>query len=265
MKRFLASSILCATVGLVAAGCGGSDSSSDAGAPANDQPRQAAGARGPGGSGKVTDVSGSTAQVQGNGAQVAVSWTDSTTFSTQVGTDVSAVTVGSCVLVTSDQSGDSSSNTKVAAASVMVTKKTDGSCLAGGPGGGRPTDLPTDMPTDMPTDLPSGTPPGGRGGGFAVGEVTAVSGSGFTVASMRPGADDDSTSDVTVTTSSTTKYTTTKSGSATDVKVGTCLTSRGEADDTGAITATTIALSQPVDGECGGFGGFGGGPREGQS
>ncbi|WP_332644633.1 hypothetical protein [Aeromicrobium sp.] len=257
MKHALATSILCVTVGLIAAGCGGSDP-----APAatdNEQPTQAAGGRTPGGSGKVIEVSGSTAQVQGNGSQVAVSWTDSTTFTAQVSADASAVTVGSCVMVTSEQSGDSTSTTEVAAASVSVTKKTDGACLPGGPGGGRPTDLPSDMPTDMPTDMP-----GGPRGGFAVGEVTAVSGSGFTVESMGLGSENESTTEVTVTTSDATTYSTTKTGAASDVKVGVCMTSRGEADDTGAITATTIALSQPVDDECGGFGGFGG-PRAGQS
>jgi hypothetical protein len=180
------------------------------------------------------------------------------------------VTVGSCVMVTSDQkSADAASATKVTAASVRVTKATDGKCEVGGPGGGgqpggtRPSDMPTDMPTDMPSDMPSGAPRGQRGG-FAVGEVTAVSGSGFTVASSLPGTDGSSTTKVAVTTSDVTTYTTTTTGSASDIKVGVCLTSRGKADDTGAITATTIAISQPVDSECG-FGGFGGGRGEGQS
>ena len=39
---------------------------------------------GPGGSGKVAAVSGSTAQVQGQGGQVAVTWTAKTTFTQQV-------------------------------------------------------------------------------------------------------------------------------------------------------------------------------------
>ena len=39
---------------------------------------------GPGGSGKVAAVAGSTAQVQGQGGQVAVTWTSKTTFTQQV-------------------------------------------------------------------------------------------------------------------------------------------------------------------------------------
>ena len=79
--------------------------------------------------------------------------------------------------------------------------------------------------------------------------MTAISDAGFTVASQRQGADDAATT-VTVTTSADTTYTTTASATATDVKVGVCVTSRGETDDTGALTATSIAVSDPVDGEC---------------
>ena len=68
---------------------------------------------------------------------------------------------------------------------------------------------------------------------------------------------------VTVTTSGDTAYTTTADASASDLKVGVCVTSRGEADDTGAITATTVAVSAAVDGEC--STGFGGGRPAAQS
>jgi hypothetical protein len=257
MKRFLATSILCVTVGLVAAGCGGSNPSS-ASSPAGGEQTQAAGTRGGApGSGKVTEVSGSTAQVQGNNAQVAVSWTGSTTFTTQVSAQASVVMVGSCVTVTSDQqSGDTASTTKITAASVRVTKATDGSCAAPGGAGQGGAERPANG--TRPSAAPSGAP-GGQRGGFAVGEVTGVSGSGFTVESTQPGSDTSPTTTVAVTTSDTTTYTTTKAGTAADVKAGVCVTSRGEADDTGAITATTIAVSPPVDGECGGFGGGGAG------
>lgn len=65
------------------------------------------------------------------------------------------------------------------------------------------------------------------------------------------------TVDVTVTVTGTTTYSTTAKGSASDVEVGQCLQATGEADDTGAIAATRIAVTAPVDGECGaGPGGF---------
>ncbi len=52
----------------------------------------------------------------------------------------------------------------------------------------------------------------------------------------------------------------TVSATADDVAEGTCLTARGEADDLGAVTAASVALSEPVDGSCTrGPDGFGGG------
>ncbi len=256
MKRIISTSVLCLAIGLVASGCGGSDG--DAAASGNQSQSQGqapGGGRAPGGSGEVTEVSGSTAQVKGQDAQVAVSWTDSTTFTQQVSASAADVAVGSCVMVTSSADGAESTDT-VAATTVQITEKTDGSCSVmggrGGAGGGRPTD----MPTDMPTDGAGGR--GGPGGGFAVGEVTAVSDTGFTVSSQMPGADGSTASPttVTVTTSGDTTYTTTADASAKDVTVGVCVTSRGEADDTGAITAENIAITQPVDGACAmGFGG----------
>ncbi|MCL8251616.1 hypothetical protein AERO_09505 [Aeromicrobium fastidiosum] len=259
MKRIISTSVLCLAVGLVASGCGGSDGDAAAsGSQAQAQGQAPGSGRGPGGSGEVAEVSGSTAQVTGQDAQVAVSWTDSTTFTQQVSASASDVTVGSCVMVTSAADGAGSTDA-VAASTVQITEKTDGSCsvmgAGGGPGGGG--ERPTDMPTDMPTDGAGGR--GGPGGGFAVGEVTAVSDTGFTVLSQLPGADGSTASPttVTVTTSGDTTYSTTADASAEDVTVGVCVTSRGEADDTGAITAESIAITQPVDGAC--VMGFGGG------
>lgn len=70
-----------------------------------------------------------------------------------------------------------------------------------------------------------------------------------------------STSTVTVT--SATTFTTTAVADASAIVVGQCASAVGPADDTGAIAATQIRLSQPVDGACtAGFGGF---PRGGQN
>ena len=90
---------------------------------------------------------------------------------------------------------------------------------------------------------------GGFGG--AIGEVTKVTSAGFTVASQQPGSDDTKATSVTVTTGADTTYTTTAKASSSDVKAGVCVTSMGDADDTGAISAKTIAVSQPVDDACG--------------
>jgi hypothetical protein len=127
-----------------------------------------------------------------------------------------------------------------------------------------------------------GFPGGGAGfGGIVTGKVTAVSGSTITVESTRFGAPNGSaaTSSGAATTGSastgekttetvnvtgSTTYTTEKKATASAVKTGLCATALGAADDTGAIAATSVTLSEPVNGECtSGARGFGGG-RNGQ-
>lgn len=218
------------------------------------------GGRMPGANGKVAAVDGSTAQVQGVDGQVAVSWSASTTFTREVGAALSDVKVGSCVLVapSGEPTASSEQATSVTATSVRITTKTNGSCAAGvrGPGGpGGPGGQAGSGPQL------EGTPPSGAAGGGqrpqmrtlggAVGEVTAVSATGFTVDSVLPGRDDKTA--VSVSVSASTKYSRTVSGAAADVKVGVCVAANGTTDDTGAVTATTIAVTQPVDGQCGGL------------
>ncbi|HET6165762.1 MAG TPA: DUF5666 domain-containing protein [Marmoricola sp.] len=208
----------------------------------------------PGANGKVAAVADSTAQVQGMDGQVAVTWNGTTSFTKEVTASLADVKVGDCVFVGSagQSSAGSTPAAEVTAASVRITRKTNGSCTAGmrGPGGSS-GDGPQVNGTP-PQGVPSGgTRPQLRGFGGAVGEVTAVSASGFTVSSVRPGSD--STTPVSVTVDGSTSYTSTAKGSAADVKVGACITATGSTDDTGAVTARSIAVSQPRDGQCGGL------------
>jgi hypothetical protein len=211
----------------------------------------------PGANGKVAAVADKTAQVQGTDGQVAVTWTAATTFTKEVSAALADVKVGTCVLVGSaDQpSAGSTPATKVTAASVRITPKTNGTCGIGlrGPGGGPGSSgsgpqLNGTPPEGAPSD---GQRPQVRGLGGAVGEVTAVSSSGFTVAAVTPG--NSNTTPVTVTVDADTTYTTTAKAAASDVEVGVCIAANGTTDDTGAVTAKTIAVSQPQDGQCGGF------------
>ena len=218
----------------------------------------AQGGFGPGASGQVEAVSGSTAQVQNTQQQVAVTWTASTKFTQEVSASRSAVTVGSCVTVTAPRTSDTSSATpttrptEITAATVRITAATNGSCTAGGGrfGGQRPSGAPSGFGTQ------GAQPGGGQGrGGFrafgAFGKVTAVSPSGFTVQSDFGGQ----STTTTVTTTGSTTYTTTAAATASAVKEGVCLQATGNADSTGAVTATRITLSQPVSGACtSGFG-----------
>ncbi len=185
----------------------------------------------PGASGKVAAISGRTAQVQNDmTGQVAVSWDGDTTFTREVDATLADVEVGSCVMVTSD---DDAGATDVTATSVRILA----TCEA-------PSGMPTDRPSGMPTDRPSDGAVRGFG---TAGEVTAVSSSGFTVS----GRDD---AEVGVTVTGDTTYTTTATGTSSAMAVGVCVSAQGDTDDTGALTASSINVSQPVHGDCtGGF------------
>ncbi|MCV2394915.1 PT domain-containing protein [Actinotalea sp. M2MS4P-6] len=273
-----------ATAAAVTAGDGSQDTSGGV------QDGSAAGsADGRGGvSGLIAAVTGTTMQVQSD-VQTAVTWSDDTTITQEVSTDLSAVTVGSCVVViesSADTSSDTSSGgvtsgdtagTAGPASSVVVSEPVDGECTgfagagAGGmPGGqmagaptdgatgmpsGMPTDMPSGGPTDLPsggsTDLPSGMPTGGsRGfGAMVAGTVTAVDDAGITV-------DQDGTTS-TVTIDDATTYTTTQTVDSSAISVGLCVSARGESDDRGGMTATSLSLSDAVDGACTSVGGRG--------
>jgi hypothetical protein len=91
--------------------------------------------------------------------------------------------------------------------------------------------------------------------------VVSVSGSTVVVAAREftSGSTSPTTANRTVTLDSSTTITSEKSATASAVKVGRCATAQGEADSSGTVTATHLAITDPVDGQCGGFGGFGGG------
>ncbi|MDR7252650.1 hypothetical protein J2X46_001626 [Nocardioides sp. BE266] len=279
MKKHLV--LVPAALALTLSGCSGSADSSTATdtTPASSTPSAGAtpgggapggdGAGGmgfPGANGEVAAVQGDVLQVQSAmSGQVAVTLTKKTEITAQVATDLDAVEVGTCVVVMGGADDDS------AATTVRISDPVDGECTggtggAGGfPGGGQggdqgnrpepPSGAPSDLPSDMPSDMPSGGPGGGRGNVVA-GEVTAVDGSGFTVAAVA--FDSGETTDTEVTVDADTTFTTTADASADDITVRRCVSARGEADDTGAVTAESVTVSDKVDGECS-VGGFGGG------
>ena len=127
-----------------------------------------------------------------------------------------------------------------------------------------------------PCPIGEGDRPEGLPGGFGsavIGEVTAVGADTVTVAALDIAAGTeggaDSTTEQTLAVDATTEVVTTVSATAADVAEGACLTARGDADDLGAVTAESVALSDPVDGSCisgfGGPGGFGGGRGPGST
>ena len=283
---------------LALAACGPTSAAGDSGAPAagsTPAPTGGGGAGGqrqPGVNGLVAAVSGSTMQVQTRTDQTAVSWNNATTFTKIDPAAPADVTVGSCVTVLepaatgSTTTSPSGPATEVTAGSVEVRPATNGQCTGGfggfGDAGGTP---PSGAPgagatpptgATPPANAPTGTGgPGGRGGAFgrgAFGLVTAVSGDTITVketlgargngtgtATATP-----TTITVTVTTTGSTTYTAQKAAATSDVVVGECASAFGQADDTGAVTATSISLRPATNGTCTtGFGGSGAGGRPG--
>lgn len=255
---------------LVLAGC--SAGASQAAAPATSaapQQQQGDGAQrsGPGGggtSGEIASVNGTVMQVRSTDAQTAVTWTDDTTFTASVAGALSDVTVGSCVVAvsTATTSTDTDATAPLAATGIQLTTASDdGTCaggFGGGPGGGQrpdgaPTDMPSmpagDRPSGAPTDMPSGAPGGGMRAfnGVAAGKVTAIDGSTLTVEVT---GQDDATTSRTVTVTDATTYTKSVAADATAVVVGQCASARGQADDSGKVTATSITVSAPTDGQC---------------
>jgi len=229
----------------------------------------------PGAFGKIAAKSGKTLQVQGSDSQVAVTYTAKTSITQQVTGSIKDVKVGTCVTVMPAEgssgsasaggsaagSGSASTSAPVTAGTIRIAAAVNGSCDSGRGfggqrgGGGRPSGAPSGMPSGMPSDFPSGgasgAPRGGRMFGTS-GKVTAVTADGFTVAARAPGSK--ATAKVSVEVGSTTTVTTTRSASASALKVGKCVSATGKSDDTGAVSASRISLSDPVDGECtGGF------------
>ncbi|QGN57974.1 hypothetical protein [Nostocoides sp. HKS02] len=221
----------------------------------------------PGASGLVAAVDGTTLQVQGGGTQTAVTWTASTRFTSQVPAKLSDVRVGSCVMVRSSNTGATPQPPTVQAVSVAISPSVAGTCDAGAARGGRAR--PSGSPSGQPTG--TGRPGGARGfGGFggAFGIVKSVSGTSFTVdatTARRSAATATATPPavrtVQVTTTSATTYTKTIAATAKAAAVGTCVVALGKADDTGAISATSVTVRPAVNGACAGVGGRGfGGP-----
>ncbi len=215
------------------------------------------GDRQPGVSGLIADITDQTMQVQGSDGQTAVTWTDATTFTQRVTGTAADVTVGVCVSGFGSQDG--------AVSQLSVSQPTDDQCQMGGggmgAGGSRPTGVPSGMPSGAPGDgqrpptdapsgapgaVPSGMPSGGPGGGSMVsGLVTGVDGTTVTV---KDADGEESTftleADATVSTS--------VAATAAAAVVGGCAAAQGATDETGALTATGITLSEATDGECGG-------------
>jgi hypothetical protein len=285
-RRGVAPFLLGAAAALTLSACGtsGTPTVSPSGSPAaNPSPAAAGGsspraaARGPAASGLIAAVSGSTLQVQNaQVGQVAVTWTAATKFTQQVTLGLGSIKAGDCV--TAAATAGSPTAASFTATTVTVSQAVNGRCF-GGFGGGVPSPGSSFRARPRPSGTRSFARPSGaaRAGTFATGSVVSVSGSTIVVASRSfgtgagasPGASAGTTTNKTVTLTSATKITTVRSATDAAATVGRCVTAQGKADSTGTVAATSIAVTDPVNGQCtsgfGGFGGFGAGGSGGQA
>jgi hypothetical protein len=235
------------------------------------------GGRPPFASGMLQSVSGSTLQIAGFNGTTSVVVTKSTKYTQTASATSSAVTNGSCVRV----SGTGSDSSGIQATTVAVSPSTSKGCTMGtsafggafrngqrpnfsGRGGNGGTNGGT-----RPT-FPSGSVPNGgtRPANFATafGQVKSVSGdqvavkatvlAGTPKAGKKPKT---KTENVAVTLTSSTTFTQMSNANQQALAVGSCVTALGTADSVGTVTASTVAISQPQNGECSRGGGFFGG------
>jgi hypothetical protein len=233
--------------------------------------------------GKIASLVGATLEVQGTTGQTTVTVTPTTTFTLIEDESVSAIAVGDCVRA----SGTGSTAKGIKATTVSVSPATSSTCTfgfvggtagfgagfgTGGAGGfrggfGGGTGTRPSIPTSRrPTDFAT-----------ASGPVTVVKGTTLTVKARIPKTVTSKkkttskkpqfvTKSVKVTLGSSATVTTTTSATSAQLATGICVTAIGPASTTGAVTATSVTISQPVNGACtagfgggGGFGRFGGG------
>lgn len=202
---------------------------------------------GPGASGEITAIDGTTLTVASTDpmsqetSDVTVETSDATTVTESVDATIDDVAVGETVRVVGE-----SSDGAVTASQVVV-----GADLAAGPGAGFGGTPPAGMTPPADGSLPEGVQPptGGAGPGAfgrgTTGTVTAVDGTTMTVE-----AEDGTTTTVTLTDDTT--YTVNKTISVDDLAVGDTVMVRGTATND-VVAADTIRKGEL------GAGGFGGG------
>ncbi|WP_027945775.1 DUF5666 domain-containing protein [Amycolatopsis taiwanensis] len=221
------------------AACGSSNNSGTAAPSSRQQPPNPARRGGPAASGTVAEVTAANIEVQNSSGQVTVNFSGATTFTDRVSATLVDVTQGSCVVVTG-------TGQPMLARNVEISTATANGCTGGFGGGAQPRNGTGQRP---PSGSRAPRPSGANGARPAAGKVTAMTGNGFTVQedNQQTGA----TTDVQVTVDANTTYAKSVSADSGALKVGECVAATGQTDDTGAVTARTIAISQPGPNGCG--------------
>lgn len=259
-KLPLAAATLAAITTFGLAGCGSSAESTS-----NTVPSGMSGGQGrfPGANGTIAAVSGNTVQVQSANAQTAVTYDSSTQITKTTAATLTQAKVGDCV--SANGSADTGS---ITAQTIRITAATNGECATNAPsmpaGGGQPPQggqgyAPPDGNMSPPAGAPSGGP-AGAGFTLATGKITSKTATSIVVAGelMTRGDNGPSSSagTVTINVTSDTTYTSEQKANSSAIKVGACARAIGQANDKGTISATSLNISEPTNGECQlGFGG----------
>jgi len=268
-----------AACAIALAACGGGSSTTSAttktgGAAPTTGPAATGGRTIPGAFGTLAAIDGTSLEVQNpESGQTTVTYTPTTAFSQTVTASLADVTVGSCISAFGKPPSGSTSSTSssatpatVTATTVTITPASSTGCTRSGAGRGgfagfdrkRPAGFDGKPPAAV--HFPKGSHKGFAGFGGAFGTVTAVSGSTVTVQETNPSTK--KVESVTVTVTSSTRFSQTEAATPSALAVGQCVRAIGPANDTGAVTASSISLSTAGPDGCSagfGFGGVGGG------
>ncbi|HTW05880.1 MAG TPA: hypothetical protein VME46_00100 [Acidimicrobiales bacterium] len=254
-----------AVISLVAAGAGGSAIAAASTTPTTSGPPAAFR---PAAFGKIATVSGNILEVQNSETgQTTVNVSSKTIITATVSVSESSVTKGACISAT----GTKGSGGSVDATTVALFTATKGECTRGGFGAGGAGGGTFRFRGGTPPSRPSGTVPRTafkRPANFATasGKVTSKSASKIGIQAVTvtfsKGKVTTKTGPKTVNVSKSTKYSKSERVAAGSLKVGECVTATGSTNNIGAVSATTLIVTQPTSSGCptfGGFGGFGGG------
>ncbi|HXY91262.1 MAG TPA: DUF5666 domain-containing protein [Acidimicrobiia bacterium] len=226
-------------------------------------------------SGMVSDISGSTLDLNGRLGTSKVVVTSSTAYTQVESASTSDIATGDCVRAI----GTGSAASGITATTVSLTKPTSKGCTTPRAGNfrGQGPNTGTGRRFGNGTGPNGGTgqaspnaPSGGTGSrpanfGAAFGTVKSISGNQLTVKAqvVTPSSSKNkkpkvTTQNVTVTLGDSTTIMQTVAATEKDIAVGACVTATGKTDSVGTVTASRVMISQPQNGACGFGGGFGG-------
>jgi hypothetical protein len=187
-----------------------------------------------GASGQLVQINGQTLIVTGPNGDTVVMFTTTTRFTKTSIATLADITPGTCVVAAGRKD---TATLAITATSVRLSPKASAGCTAAGfaPGGGigvspRPAATPRAGVTPRP--IPSGQP----NAAFVSGEVTAVSGTSVTVATLAGG-------NQTITVQAAASITVSAVVSQSVLQNGECLLATGSKDSAGNVQATSITIT----------------------